>query len=214
MAYLSEITIAHIIEKEHFINACEARKYLEERYPTLFIDESLLRKYFPYVNPKRSFRKRRLLVLSEYLHHNFTYLELFTYLKIKYPMLSFSLPFIMDVLDSAGYSFAISQKLIEKKASVQKKEMGAESKEEDVVTIPTSYLLKENVDTLNHFHLRCLLCAHLALNGCSNEKIAKILSLSLHTVDAIFEHMDNFFMCKEEYVEKIKCLQRKSRETE
>ena len=233
MAYLSEMTLKAVMDREKFSNIEEVQSYFCQKYPGLLIDEKLLESYFPsrektmddvssltLLDEKEnevvektntdiqminiSKKKRNMIILSEYLKHNFTYSELFYYLEKKYPNIYFPYHSIKTTLNPVGYSDGIVRLLTEKQLEI-KKQIDVRRTPRFLVTndFPYRYLLNDNVSKLTFYELKYIIAIHFYLSGFSLSFIARKIKVYINELPRYFESPAFLSICKPEYVSQI-----------
>lgn len=225
MAYVSKITISSVIEREGFKTIEEVKNYFKEKYPNLVLDENVLKSYFPsaeiaelvssqkedlFSKNNRSVKKRNLLLLSEYLQHDFTYLELISYFKEKYPDIYLTISIVRKALDFRKYPDNIAMKIKDKHQQVRKKSDAKRGKKIKVsFDFPYAYLLNVDVEELTSFELKRIKCAHLYLQGYTYLEIAQEMGIDKSTVSYYFQSDKFLSICKDTYVQEIKYIREK-----
>lgn len=139
MAFVSDITLSAVIKREKFTKVEEVRNYFADKYPNLKLDEESLEFYFPKKDEetrgiKSSLRanmtseeesiltrKRRLIILSEYLKNELSYHQLVPYLQRKYPDISFTIHIVRSCLNPDDYSPGVTQKILQKREKIRRK---------------------------------------------------------------------------------------------
>lgn len=182
MIYLSEITLASIIQRENFKTVKEVENYVAIKYPRFKIDRNILKKYVSdsedisvtskVEKEKRkqlshaAIKRRNIIIIYEYLKHEFTYTELLFYLEEKYPDIYFTESIISKVCAMPVLSPYIALQIQKKKQNVKNRKNA----------------LYENIQVNIPFALKREMSNLLFSDGFSHTQVAETLGVDEYTV--------------------------------